>query len=64
MKRKLLVLAVLLGVWALGATPAPAAFTCSPAACAGGGPCVCPPHTPAAGLTMDCETWRADCYYL
>jgi hypothetical protein len=64
MKRKLLILSALLGVCVLGFNrPATASFTCSPSACAGGGECVCPPHTPAAGQVMDCASWYPDCHY-
>lgn len=68
MRRKLMMLAILLaGAGALGLEkPASAFIYCGWQACAGGStaPCVCPPNTPAYGMTTECPYWRADCYYM
>lgn len=66
MRRKLLVLAVLVGGCILGFDrPVTAIVTCGYAACNGSsGLCRCPPGTPAAGLITACPAWVGDCYYM
>lgn len=66
MKGKLLILAALLCVFALGVEPAPAVPTCDWLVCfqLKEGPCICPHDTLAHGSLMDCSGWRADCNYL
>jgi hypothetical protein len=65
MRRKLLVLAGLLGICALGLDrPATALSTCSAANCKHGGQCICPAGTRGAGTVADCATWSPDCNFL
>jgi hypothetical protein len=66
MKRKLLVLAVLVGICAfkVGARPLSASFPlCNHTDCAGkpDSNCTCPAGTINAGQPAFCGTWMADC---
>ena len=62
MKRKLLILVALLGFSVLGfQKPATAISTCSNSVCRSASQCVCPAGMPAAGETMPCWNWYADC---
>ena len=61
MKRKLLILAALLGVCALGFhKPVNAIPDCS--SCAGGGECVCDSGTANPGMVADCDYWMTTCF--
>jgi hypothetical protein len=66
MRRKLLILAMLVGVCALSFDrPAMAVVTCSVGACNGVKPrvlCQCPTGTPASGMLTPCYSWVGDCY--
>jgi hypothetical protein len=68
MRRKLLILAALVGVSILGFDrPATAIITCGYAACngvSGDTFCRCGPNTPAAGMLTPCYSWFGDCNYL
>jgi hypothetical protein len=66
MKRKLLVLAVLVGICAfnVAAHPPLTSFPlCNHADCVrqGDSPCICPAGTPKAGQLLSCLDWMADC---
>jgi hypothetical protein len=66
MKRKLFVLAVLVGIsaFSLADRPLSASFPlCGPPYCPGhpNNLCTCPPGTKRAGQTSICGTWRPDC---
>jgi hypothetical protein len=66
MKRKLFVLAVLVGICAFNIAdrPASASFPlCNSGYCAGkpNNVCTCPPGTSRAGQPAPCGTWRPDC---
>ena len=65
MRRKLLVLAGLIGICGFGmlSRPALAAYPVCSDACTPGTLCQCPWGSPNHGIAS-CDTWYADCHYL
>jgi hypothetical protein len=69
MKRKLFILAALVGVCALSNTEKASSLTfplCNSGYCATHQTklCTCPPGTPDNGHPVPCDTWTADCNFL
>jgi hypothetical protein len=65
MRRKLLVLAGLLGICVFGMQVRPAAaFTFCNVGCDPDATCECPANTLNRGAIVDCPTWHADCNFL